>query len=377
MKQLSSLLCLTLLALLAFSCKKDNDSSSPKFHSPCETVLDNWDIKVFPLPETQRQNDLFFINEQTGYTVGNAGTILKTTNGGQDWEFIERYYDLTTNSIVEDALTKARLVTVFFVDEAVGYVGGESENIPISGENIDAVLLKTTDGGEAWSKQYLPGIRAVKDLYFFDADHGLGIFLLYDENNYLKQKLFATPDGGATWEAVPMPNLTIRSSQMDISPTSVGVWVVENYFSSKYLRSTDQGATWQEIQIPATECSTIEFQTDVQGFAYCDGTSYETTDGGISWQEITTHTLDGASLKHFNSATEGFAFVPIYDIKSGGGESWQELNSFEVYQTSDGGLNWKKSVIEKDCDFTGTRFDYSNEVFYTLGWRAVNKFILR
>jgi photosystem II stability/assembly factor-like uncharacterized protein len=375
MKQLSSMLCLTALALFVLSCKKDKDSTAPKFHTPCETVLDNWDIKVLPFPETQRQNDLFFINEEMGFTVGNAGTILKTTNGGQDWKFVERYYDLTTNSIVQGALTKARLVTVFFVDESVGYVGGEGENTPISGDNIDAVLLKTTDGGDSWSKQYLPGIRAVKDLYFFDADNGLAIFLGYDENNYLKQKLFTTHNGGATWETVPMPNLTVSSSQMDISPASVGVWVVENYSSSKYLRSTDQGATWQEIQIPSTECSAIGFQTDALGYAHCDGKSYETTDGGISWQEITP-TLSGVTLKHFNSTAEGFAFVPVYDIKSGGGESWQVLNSFEVYQTADGGLTWKKSLIEKDCDFTGTRFDYSDEVFFTLGWQAVNKFML-
>jgi hypothetical protein len=230
MKQLFPMLIFMALALFAFSCKKDDDAAASRHHTPCETVLNNWEITVLPLLEIQAQSDLFFISEETGYTVGNGGTILKTTNGGKDWEFIERYYDLNTHKIIKDALTKARLLTVFFVDEAVGYVGGKGENIPISGENIDAVFLKTTDGGDTWSKQYLPGIREVKDLYFFDAGNGLAMFLVYDENNYLKYKLYATHDAGATWEAVPMPNLTIRSSLFDISQASVGVWVVENYF---------------------------------------------------------------------------------------------------------------------------------------------------
>ncbi len=374
MKQLCPVLIFTAIAFFPFSCKKDDDASTSKFHTPCEAVLDNWDITVMPLPETQKQNDLFFISEETGYTVGNAGTILKTTNGGQDWEFVERYYDLTTHKIVKNALTKARLLTVFFVDEAVGYVGGEGENTPISGESIDAVFLKTTDGGETWSKQYLPGIREVKDLYFFDADNGIAMLKVDDENNYLKYKLFVTHDAGATWEAVPMPNLTVSSSQLDINQNGVGVWVVEDYFSSKYLRSTDQGATWQEVLIPFSECSGIRFQTNMQGFANCDGKFYETTDGGHSWNEKTDHTVKGATLQHFNNETEGFAFVPVYDVKTGGGESWQELNSFEVCQTTDGGVTWKKSLIDKECDFTGTTLTYSNEVIYTLGWYAVNKF---
>lgn len=374
MKYLSSVLIFTTLVFFVFSCNKEDDASSSNFHTPCETVIDNWEIKVLPLPEIQRQNDFFFTSDETGYTVGDAGTILKTTNGGEDWKFVERYYDLTTSSIVKDALTKARLTKVFFVGEAIGYVGGEAENIPISGGNLDAVLLKTTDGGNTWSKQYLPEIRAVKDLYFFDSNNGLAIFLVYDENNFLKHKLFVTHDAGVSWEAVSMPNLTIQSSQIDIHNTSVGIWVVENYTSSKYLRSADQGATWQEIPIPSNECNWVAFKSEELGFANCDGKSFKTTDGGNSWVEITDHTVDRAALKHFYTESEGFAIVPVYDYKSGGGEGWQELNSFEVYQTKDGGINWKKSLIDKECDFTGKSFFLSNEVFYTLGNRAVNKF---
>lgn|GEM_PF-2275128 len=379
MKQLNSILIFSLISIVVFSCKKDDDTASAKFHTPCNSVLDKWEITALHLPETQAQNDLVFIDEETGFTVGNAGTILKTVNGGQDWTFVERYYNLNTHEIDKSALTKARLLTVFFVDEAIGYVGGEAENIPISGGNIDAVLLKTKDGGDTWSKQYLPGVRSVKKLYFFDADNGLALFLISDENNYLKYKMYATHDAAATWEIVPMPNLTISGSQFDVSSISVGVWVVENYFSSKYLRSTDKGQTWQEVPIPSTECNSIRFQTDAQGTADCGGKSYKTTNGGNSWEEIiiADHTTDGAALKYFRSTTEGFAFVPVYDNQTGGGESWQVLNSFEVYQTTDGGINWKKSLIDKECDFTGTTFTYSDEVFYTLGWTAVNKFKLQ
>ncbi len=341
----------------------------------CQQVLDKWEITVSALPNVQKQRDVFFVNEEVGFTVGNAGTILKTTNGGKDWFFLEKYYDLTTNDIVQGALTKATLLTVFFVDEQVGFVGGDGENIPLSGDNIDAVFLKTTDGGDSWSKQYLAGIHEVKDLHFFDKQNGIGMFLTPDENNYTTYKLYSSHDGGSTWEPVLMPNLTVRSSRFDVSDNCLGVWVVEDYFYSKYLRTTDQGLTWQEVQAPGDDCNSLSFRTALEGYANCDGKSFKTNDGGNTWEEYTDSTPEDASLVEFRpTEADGFAFVGVYDYETGGGEVTAILNSFEVHQTTDGGQTWDKTVIDKECDFTGTRFDLSEEVFYTLGWEGVNKF---
>ena len=38
-----------------------------------------------PLPQGNDLNSVCFIDANVGFTVGNSGTILKTTNGGQSW----------------------------------------------------------------------------------------------------------------------------------------------------------------------------------------------------------------------------------------------------------------------------------------------------
>ena len=84
-----------------------------------------------------------------------------------------------------------------------------------------------------------------------------------------------------------------------------------------------------------------------------------------------------AFLSYFTTALKGFAIVPAFDYVSGGGEVTAILSSFEVYQTTNGGKTWDKTLIDKECDFTGTAFFLSDEVFYTVGWNAVNKFELK
>ncbi len=380
MKQLFSILTFLVFILFYFSCKKDKQDMelSPAFYTPCTKVLDDWKINVYPLPEVQRQNDVFFINEETGFTVGNAGTILKTTNGGKDWVFQEKYYDLTTHQIVQDALTDSRLLTVFFTDEAVGYVGGNAEDIPISGGNLDAVLLKTTDGGDTWSKQYLPGIRYISDLYFTDANNGLGLFTPYEGDEVKPKRLFSTHDGGVNWEPMLSPNLIVRSPVVEIRPDGLGLWV-ENLgeLQSSYLHSTDQGATWQARTLPSTDCARVNYAMGEPSFANCGGNMYLSHDDGSNWEIMPDNIMVEAFLSYFTTALKGFAIVPAFDYVSGGGETTAILSSFEVYQTTNGGKTWDKTLIDKECDFTGTAFSLSDDVFYTVGWNAVNKFELK
>lgn len=59
----------------------------------------------------------FFVNEHVGYVVGNAGSIMKTTDGSINWKILHDY-----NS--SPRITNAILTTVYFVNEETGFVGG-------------------------------------------------------------------------------------------------------------------------------------------------------------------------------------------------------------------------------------------------------------
>ncbi|OGV16610.1 MAG: hypothetical protein A2440_02730 [Stygiobacter sp. RIFOXYC2_FULL_38_25] len=70
-----------------------------------------------------------FIDKNLGWAVGTGGTILKTTDGGDDWRLQKSN---TTND----------LYTVFFLDENTGWAAGEY-----------GTILKTTNGGTTFIEE--------------------------------------------------------------------------------------------------------------------------------------------------------------------------------------------------------------------------------
>ena len=70
---------------------------------------------------------IFFIDENIGWIVGESGLILMTTNSGDNWT-------------LQDGGTTVDFTTVFFVNDSTGWIGGQS-----------GTILKTIDSGENWT----------------------------------------------------------------------------------------------------------------------------------------------------------------------------------------------------------------------------------
>ena len=68
-------------------------------------------------------NDIKFIGPNLGWAVGNEGTILHTTDGGETWEY-------------QESGTTADLFSISFVDENHGWICGDS-----------SIILHTNNGG--------------------------------------------------------------------------------------------------------------------------------------------------------------------------------------------------------------------------------------
>lgn len=126
-------------------------------------------------------NSVDFVDSKHGWAVGNSAvstdpTILATSNGGVTWK-------------AQDASSayQAELDSVAFADTKHGWaVGGDSGGM---------VLLSTSNGGVTWKRQNLDatGIsQALHSVAFIDAEHGWAVG---DGGTIL-----ATNDGGATWE---------------------------------------------------------------------------------------------------------------------------------------------------------------------------------
>ncbi|MEZ4883422.1 MAG: YCF48-related protein [Chitinophagales bacterium] len=355
-----------LLALLA--CNKEKE---PFTESSCTEVLDRWAINTVDYFNNSK-SDLFFTSNEVGYVVGIAGTILKTSNGGLDWE-LTNYKKTTSNS---DRF--AHLQTIYFIDESIGYIGGKSIFDFSTNTHSGAVLLHTSDGGENWAERYFENVLNIHDLIFFDQENGLGLFTVRNEDDNSELRMVKTNNKGETWNEIPLPLKRIRSYQFTATSSFLIIWGSDEYNKSFILKSKDNGLNWQIASNPQPNNATLSsmyFIDEEFGFAICGRAIYQTKDSGNSWKEISSP-MNSHALIHFSSRTEGFVFSPVFEVFEGNFEPLLVLKFYEVFQTIDGGMEWTKTEIPKECDFTGLSYSPSKNTLFSIG-KTINRFDIK
>jgi len=96
---------------------------------------------------SENLNEVQFTSDIVGYIVGDNGTLLKTIDGGENW-----------NSLPSG--TSQDLVSLWFLDNEVGFIGGET-----------GFASKTEDGGNTWQSLNLSLSNPV-EFYFMNNDIG-------------------------------------------------------------------------------------------------------------------------------------------------------------------------------------------------------------
>jgi photosystem II stability/assembly factor-like uncharacterized protein len=101
-------------------------------------------------------NEMYFSNVNNGWIVGDNGKVLKTTDGGANWNYV------TNSGINPDERSK----DVFFLDANTGWISSK--------DNAGyAFLQHTTDGGASWTRHgTFPGYGSIFSIYFYDAQNG-------------------------------------------------------------------------------------------------------------------------------------------------------------------------------------------------------------
>ncbi len=281
-------------------------------------------------------HSVFFVDESRGWAVGGKGALLSTTDGGERWE--------TRTRPVEDAMRD-----VFFTDARTGWIVCErSIFAPMKKEESVSYLLKTTDGGESWSRVDVTRGEDVDikltGLRFADASHGW----VYGEAGVL----YATTDGGQTWsrQRVPTRHLLLGASFADARTG----WLSGGGLT--LLTTTDGGASWRagviysnanappneaatqsrsevestsaRTQTPATSrrLNAVSFADAEVGWAVgAGGAIFSTKDGGRTWRPQESGVDSDLGDVKFLDRAEGWAV---------GGEG-------VVLHTTDGGRTWK------------------------------------
>ena len=130
-------------------------------------------------------SDVFFIDPDRGWAVGDRGAIWHTTDGGRHWQ-------------LQASPSACRLESVWFLDDRSGWIVGGWTH-PYTHKN-SGVVLRTRDGGERWEEVPRLSLPALSRIRFFDPRNGWAVGSVSD---LYPAGVFVTSDGGLSWSSIP------------------------------------------------------------------------------------------------------------------------------------------------------------------------------
>ena len=204
------------------------------------------------IPQISGTTDLlycvFFLDARTGWIVGTRGTILKTIDSGINW-------------VPQTSGTNELLESIFFLDQNTGWASGEA-----------GTILSTTDGGQHWTHQVSNTLDWLGSIYFFDCDTGFAV----GKNG----AIFKSTDGGSTW-SLQTSGTSNNLCSVFFTDHQTG-WAVG--IAGTILQTSDGGANWiPQISGTSNLLFSVNFTDDTTGWVVgANGTILKTTTGGIT-----------------------------------------------------------------------------------------------
>ena len=233
------------------------------FHS---TVPPGWYAQSIPVFDEIR--DIQFVDSLTGWLIttgsrptNDTGYILKTTNGGDNWQIQFRQ--------------TIDLHKIEMIDNNTGYVGGGL------GAWATRYMFKTTNGGVSWDTilgTFATGGR-IEDISFINRDTGW-----YADVDVFDGGLFKTTNGGVNWQRQRNPNQAPTLVQFINSNTG---WMV---YGQQIWKSTNGGDNWFfQVNSLSSTIRSIFFLDENKGWAggllSLNTTAHimYTTNSGLNW----------------------------------------------------------------------------------------------
>ena len=219
-------------------------------------------------PFGARYDDVYFINDSTGWAVSATGQIIHTKDAGTTWdiqlstdeyfrsiEFLDDQVGIsgTLNNVIyrtQDAGETWTDISSAFPPSVVGLCGLHAvDNHTIYGcGNVlePAFILKSSDKGITWEYQDLSKkAKYLIDIYFINYDTGFCAGISNEEAK--GAVLLKTVNAGASWTEVLTTN-TASDTFWKIFQVNDNTLVmsIENFGSAncRYARSNDRGQTW-------------------------------------------------------------------------------------------------------------------------------------
>ena len=267
--------------------------------------------------------DVYFTDNQHGWSVGDGGVILHTADGGETWA-------LQTSGTTE------RLLAVFFTNADTGWcTGGVNEK----------TLLRTVDGGATWQDIASENISTYQlyDIAFADKNTGWVIS---------RDSIYRTEDGGDTWvkedyisevaglwhNAIAVTSDTTAYVAGQIKKNSVSYGEVFNRrpFDNPYAWGPSVASDIQrddKLYAIAFSSPTVGFAGGVNGVLY-------------KLEQIDDNNLSGPWVVNLDLSTETTPFIRSITFSSESRGMFLTTQAVEsataavIYYTADAGTTW-------------------------------------
>ncbi|MBS1516370.1 MAG: T9SS type A sorting domain-containing protein [Bacteroidetes bacterium] len=297
-----------------------------------------------PIPQGNGINKVKFYDANTGYAVGRSNTVIKTTNGGENWI-------LVNNGIRSLIGTGTELWAGILKSFAI-----INENTVIAGGNG---IIKTTNGGTTWFS--IGGdVTNVTGIAFANSNTGFASTSL--------GKLYRTTNQGATW----LLNGTYGTEIDDIyfASQQAGMFSAMVSGSVTIYYSTTTGDTWTQTYTSSTDfIHHFDFINSTTGYALTDKYSLpskllKTTNGGVNWQLLRNLPFGSGFDNSFEMVSEQTGYVysnVVYGTfrrTTNEGQSWDSIPLRDVPTTGIFTLAFKNTS-------TGFAMGNGGETFYT------------
>ncbi len=328
-----------------------------------------------PLPQGNDLNSIEITPDGTIFTSGNAGTIMRSLNGGDNWIF--------NNNILH---YNGWFNKISFIDNNSGWAIGENWSMYYTSNNglswnmrytnnsiilydiyiksndtawacgTTSTIVKTINNWQTYTTQLFNQNQSyhLQSIAFFDMNTGYCVGST--NGGTFGGVLYSTTNSGFIWNSEQSP---VSSSLESINCLNSGVIIIATG-QGQILRSTNYGKYWNVTQLNSNiQFKELFFHNLQTGWVVgTSGNIYKTTNSGINW------------FQQVSNISKNLFSVKFKDLNTGYITGKEGL----ILKTTNGGSNWLNKtnyILNNENNYFQVVKFLDINTGYCFGWNGI------